>query len=117
MSKFDYDTAHDIAEKDPSFNALIMAAMRKADSDNLSYLMHDWPGVWQELQVRYNAPGGVLDTDRIEMDRRYIFEPTLNDPTQWGQTTADSHPACYCGEHLDCHVPGCPCYCHPRDAS
>jgi hypothetical protein len=63
MSKFDYDTGHDIARQDPPFNALIMAAMRKADDDNLSYLKHCWYGVWQELEARYNAPGGVLPTD------------------------------------------------------
>jgi len=30
------------------------------------YLKHGWYGVWQELQERYNAPGGVLPTDPAE---------------------------------------------------
>lgn len=59
MSKFDYEQSRHIIDRLYPFNALIMAAMRKADDDNLSYLKHCWPGVWQELQARYDAPGAV----------------------------------------------------------
>lgn len=63
MSKLDYEASKRIARQDPSFYALLMAAMRKADDNNLSFLQDCWPGVWQELQARYNAPGGVLPSD------------------------------------------------------
>jgi len=63
MSHFDYTASKIISGKDYPFYALIMAAMRQADDDNLSYLKHGWYGVWQELQARYNAPGGVLPSD------------------------------------------------------
>ena len=44
-----------------SFYALIMAAMRNADTDNLNKLKEAWPGGFEELRKRYNAPGGFLD--------------------------------------------------------
>ena len=40
-----------------------MAAMRKADSTNAAILRAAFPDVWADLQARYEAPGGVLDTD------------------------------------------------------
>lgn len=60
MSKFDYDISRKIAAEDYPFYALIMAAMRKADSNNVAKLQSMWPNVWEELQARYNAPGGLL---------------------------------------------------------
>lgn len=38
----------------------LRAAMLKADSTNLPKLKDVWPDVWEELSVRYNAPGGLL---------------------------------------------------------
>lgn len=43
-----------------SFDALIMAAMRKADSENARILQTAFPSLWDELQERYNAPNGLL---------------------------------------------------------
>jgi len=60
MSLYEYEESKVVGQSDPSFYALIMAAMRKADSDNASRLRAVWPDVWKELQERYNAPGGVL---------------------------------------------------------
>lgn len=45
-------------ELDVDFYAVLMTAMRMADSDNLETLKHAFPGVYAELQERYNAPGG-----------------------------------------------------------
>ena len=45
---------------DPSFYALIMAAMRKADTNNVERLKAGWPLVWKEFIARYHAPGGAL---------------------------------------------------------
>lgn len=60
MSLHDYRSSMDIAAGDPPFCGLIMAAMRKADTANLMKLRDSWPGVYDELRARYNAPGGLL---------------------------------------------------------
>ena len=49
---------------DPPFYALIMAAMRKADNINRAKLRKEWPDVWNELDNRFNAPGGLLPGER-----------------------------------------------------
>ena len=60
MARFDYLLSQVMVKKDPTFTAIIMTAMRKADSLNLARLKHAWPEIWKELQARYNAPGGWL---------------------------------------------------------
>lgn len=60
MSHFDYMQSRDISALDPTFAALIMAAMRKADSTNSARLRQAFPDIWDELDQRYNAPGGWL---------------------------------------------------------
>ena len=64
MSYHEYERARTLVARDEPFYALIMAAMRKADSSNLWRLKQAWPEVWEELQARYNAPGGKLEGDR-----------------------------------------------------
>ena len=66
MSLHDYHASAFLASQDIAFYALIMAAMRRADTRNLQLLRTAWPEVWAELQARYNAPGGTLDTDEKE---------------------------------------------------
>tara|TARA_Y100000310_G_scaffold336960_1_gene422820 strand:- start:3222 stop:3479 length:258 start_codon:yes stop_codon:yes gene_type:complete len=63
-----YRESQEIAAKDYGFYALVMAAMRKADDNNLFLLKRSWPGLWDELQARYNAPGGVLEEDKPKPD-------------------------------------------------
>lgn len=63
MSLFDYRMSKKISETDPSFYALIMAAIRKADTRNADLLRAAFPETYHELQARYNAPGGVLPGD------------------------------------------------------
>lgn len=63
MSLYDYTKSKEIESIDPSFFACIMSAMRHADSWNLTKLREAFPDVWQELQERYNAPGGRLPGD------------------------------------------------------
>jgi len=65
MSQHDYEVSKRIAYDYP-FYALIMAAMRQADTDNTARLRAAFPDVWAELQARYNAPGGVLPSDPTE---------------------------------------------------
>ena len=61
MSRYDYEISKDI---DYPFYALIMAAMRKADSFNIVRLKTVYPKVWEELQARYDAPGGILPGEK-----------------------------------------------------
>ena len=67
MSHFDYVRSLELELADEPFYALIMAAMRRADSDNLTRLQEAFPGVWRELETRYNSPDGTLpdETDRL----------------------------------------------------
>ena len=62
-----------------SFVSIIMAAMRRADSDDTYKLKTMWPEIWEELSARYNAPGGRLPGDeRRKADRRRLsidYEP------------------------------------------
>jgi hypothetical protein len=66
MSMYDYQISKMISEQDYPFYALIMAAMRQADTGNLIKLRDAFPAVYDELVVRYNAPGGALLRDQPE---------------------------------------------------
>lgn len=61
---FDYRASEKLYTDDVPFHALVMAAMRKADSFNALRLRAAFPRVWDELDQRYNAPGGWLDGER-----------------------------------------------------
>lgn len=67
MSYHEYAASLDIAVKDYPFYALIMAAMRQADSDNLARLQVVFPAIYVELQARYNSnvgpKMGMLESD------------------------------------------------------
>ena len=60
MSLYDYKASQQIAAEDHPFYALIMAAMRKADTSNTIKLRYAFPEIWDELTVRYHTPGGLL---------------------------------------------------------
>ncbi len=64
MSLFDYQQSLTIAAQNRPFYALLMAAMRQADSDNVELLKHAFPATWDELHARYNAPGGLLESEQ-----------------------------------------------------
>ena len=68
MNRYDYLMSLEIAKKDYPFYALIMAAMRQADSNNLDLLRAMWPAVWDQLEDRYNAPGGYLPGEMPEVE-------------------------------------------------
>lgn len=57
MSHYDYNLSKAI---DAPFYAIIMAAMRGADTFNADALRRAFPETWDELQARYNSPGGFL---------------------------------------------------------
>jgi hypothetical protein len=46
------------------FDALIMAAVMKADGENRVKLIEGFSDLYHETQARYNAPGGKLEGDR-----------------------------------------------------
>jgi len=69
MSLYDYKMSIKIAEQDYPFYALIMAAMRQADSENIVRLRCEFQDTWEELQARYNSPGGYLPDEETELVR------------------------------------------------
>lgn len=60
MSRYDYQESLKVASQGYQFKALIMAAMRQADTNNSTKLEAAFPEIWEELHARYNAPGGYL---------------------------------------------------------
>ena len=64
MSLYDFERSRELARQDVPFHALIMAAMRRADTFNSLRLRAAFPDTWDELQARYSAPGGRLPADR-----------------------------------------------------
>jgi len=68
MSLHEYLTSRAIAQEEPPFYALVMHLMRVADTGNLAKLQRAWPEVWHEMELRYNAPGGVLPADNVDLD-------------------------------------------------
>lgn len=65
MGYFDYKQGQEIAVLGYSFNAVIQAAMRQADTDNLEKLKAGFPAVYRDLFDRYNAPGGLLEGEHL----------------------------------------------------
>lgn len=59
MSLYDYRESQK-ASSEYDFYALIMAAMRNADTVNLQKLRTVLPEAYDELIARYNAPGGLI---------------------------------------------------------
>jgi hypothetical protein len=60
MSLYDYELSKVITQSNFPFYALLMAAMRQADTGNMALLEQAFPETAAELRARYNAPGGVL---------------------------------------------------------
>lgn len=68
MSLYDYRMSLEIAKHDYPFYALIMAAMRQADTDNIERLKTMFPHIWRELERRYHAPAGILAEELDSLD-------------------------------------------------
>lgn len=62
MSRYDFHIASTSLAGAP-FAALIMAAVLGADTDSAIRLRGAFPKLYAETCARYNAPGGILDTD------------------------------------------------------
>lgn len=66
MSFFDYTVSRDIAQHDYPFAALIMAAMRRADTFNSEMLRRAFPDIHEELQERYHSAGGYTVAELLQ---------------------------------------------------
>lgn len=75
MSRYDYQESLKVASQGYQFKALVMAAMRQADTNNSLRLEAAFPEIWEELHARYNAPGGYLEGE---------ITPTLERPASMG---------------------------------
>lgn len=64
MSLHDYEVSKEIAAEDYPFYALVMAAIRQADTDNLVRLRTAFPNTYGEMMARYRAPGGIIPSDK-----------------------------------------------------
>ena len=66
MTYHEYIWGREISAKDYPFYALIQAAMRQADTDNLEKLKSLFPETFREFQTRYNTPKGLLLDEIVE---------------------------------------------------
>ena len=66
MSLYSYLESKKLSRTDWNFDALIMAAMRKADTFNSEKLKSAFPEIWEEFFRRYHAPGGAIDGESVE---------------------------------------------------
>jgi hypothetical protein len=69
VTHFDYQASKAVVAQDYPFYALIMAAMRQADTRNMTMLEEAWPEVADELRARYHAPGGLLAGEEYRSER------------------------------------------------
>lgn len=72
MSLHEYLRSEELAKQNEPFYALIMAAMRKADTGNANELHRAFPKVWAELEQRYNSPGGFLPGEHEETTLKLV---------------------------------------------
>lgn len=70
MTLHSYRRALELQRADEPFDALVMAAMLKADTSNIAKLRECWPELHAELDHRYHAPSGLLpgEPGRAELD-------------------------------------------------
>jgi hypothetical protein len=61
LNLYEYEQSLRIAAQGHSFYVLLAALMRQADTDNTDLLRAGWPGVWESLRKRRNAPLGVVE--------------------------------------------------------
>lgn len=66
MSLHEYRRAIELKRADEPFYALVMAAIMRADSDNVARFAEAFPETYYETLLRYNSPGGELGRDRAE---------------------------------------------------
>ena len=60
MNAIDFKVGVALAHADIPFDALICAALIRADSRNAEKLRMSFPKLCADAQARYDAPGGIL---------------------------------------------------------
>lgn len=75
MSLYDYERSIEVVAKGYPFYALVMAAMKVADSDNIEKLMLIFPRTYYELQERSHFPGGLVSEERFRRGTQIIYVP------------------------------------------
>jgi hypothetical protein len=60
VSAHDYRVSLGISVQGYSFDSLVFAALRQADTVNAAKIRAAWPELSAEMQERYSAPGGLL---------------------------------------------------------
>lgn len=63
MTLHDYKLSRELHAQEWPFYALLMAAIRQADTANMARFQLAFPEVVVELQARHDAPGGRLSHD------------------------------------------------------
>lgn len=71
LNLIDYMIGARLKDADISFTALVSAAMRKGDTNNLAKLKMVFPEIWGSLQERYNSDYGIIEEDKAEDKDRY----------------------------------------------
>ena len=74
LNPIDYEIGKRLSALDLPITALISAAMRKADTNNMAKLSVAFPQVAKDLQARYNAPGGILEKDSFKVSADGAYE-------------------------------------------
>ena len=69
-----YQAAKKLQAEDAPFYGLIAAAMWRADTFNAMRLRAAFPEVWDDLQRRYDSPGGFLPEDPERLIRNVAGE-------------------------------------------
>lgn len=102
MSLFDYRQSLQISATDPTFGALVMALLRKADDENVRRIDREWPDLAREMRARYNAPGGMLPHEA-----QPAIRPAIGIPV--GKVTDGVASICLCtmDEAMDGHRHHC----------
>lgn len=73
LNAIDYHISLKLQIADIPFDALIAAAIRKADDINLEKLRNSYPQIVEGLQKRYHEPSGILPEEITETESCYIL--------------------------------------------
>ena len=88
MSLHEYQIGRQLEGQDVPFYGLIQAAMRRADTENLTRLQAAFPDAWAELELRDSQIRGCLTVEELclvwqrEEDRR-TAEREQEDASTW----------------------------------
>lgn len=99
MSHHSYIESQKLSAEDPNFDALIMSAIRKADTNNTARLKAAFPEIYHEFEQRYHAGGGLLEGETpVDHDDSDSEEPP--------DAETIVRECYYCGRTFDTGEPG-----------